>query len=76
VEAQVVEQGSHHRAGHAVAAVDDDLQRPHLGGGDEAHRRGLELRGHLDLLDRARIGRRLPEAGLHERPELLDPRVP
>ena len=53
VEAEGLEQRSGDRAGHPVAAVDDDLQRPDDRGVDEAQDRLVELGVQVDLLDRA-----------------------
>ena len=72
LQPQPLQQRPHHRPGHAVGAVDDDLQRParpdHLGV-DEAQRRSLELAVQVHLLDHARrsgatIGRPRPAAGV------------
>ena len=56
VQAEPLEQGPHHRAGHAVAAVHHDLQALWRGrdyvGVDEAKRGRLELLVEVDLLER------------------------
>ena len=50
VEAELLEQRADHRAGHAVAAVDDDLQRLDHVGVDELQRRLAEVVVDVDLL--------------------------
>ena len=71
LQLQALQQRADHRPGHAVAAVDDDLQRPGRGahdvGVDELQRRRLKLRVEVDLLERAArdvlAGWRLPVGG-------------
>ncbi len=57
LELEALQQRADHRPGHAVAAVDDDLQRArrraHDVGVDEAQRGRLELVVDVDLLERA-----------------------
>ena len=60
VEPELVEQRADHRAGHAVAAVDDDLQRLHVVRVDEGECRSLEVLVDVDLLERA-AARRVAE---------------
>ena len=52
-----LEHGADHRAGHAVAAVEHDLQRPHRARVDELQRRVLELGVDVDVLGGAAAGR-------------------
>ena len=53
VEPELLEHRADHRAGHAVAAVDDDLQRLDRVRVDELQRRFLEVRVDVDILGRA-----------------------
>ena len=74
VEPEALEQRSDHRARHAVAAVDDDLQRAHGRGVDL--RQGVGLKRVVDVhgLDLA-AARLVAEARLDQRLDLADPRV-
>ena len=71
VEAELLEQRADHRAGHPVAAVDDDAQRLDRAGVDELQRVGLEVFVDLDLLDGAAAGR-VREARGDRAPDVLD----
>ena len=71
LQLQALQQRADHRAGHAVATVDDDLQRPgrraHDVGVDELHCRRLKLPVEIDLLERSArsvlVGRGVPVGG-------------
>ena len=71
VEPELLEQRADHRPGHAVAAVDDDLQRLDGRGVDEAQHVPVELVVDLDLLDAA-AARLVAHAALHERLDVAD----
>ena len=75
VEAELLEQRPDHRPGHAVAAVDDDLQRLDRGGVDELQRRlaGTPRRRRPPRTSRRRA--RLAEAGLDQVADVPDPAV-
>ncbi len=73
---QLLEDRPDHRPGHAVAAVEHDLQRPDPRRVDQLQRARLELGVDVDLLDPARPPRRrLAEALLDQAPHLADPAV-
>ena len=72
VQAQPRQQRAGHRAGHPVAAVDDDLQRVDVGVVDEGQRRGLELRLQVDRLDTAGGRGDVSQTRLDQAPDVLD----
>ena len=57
VQPETLEQRPHHRAGHAVAAVDDNLQRLDDVGIDQLQRGRLELLVDVDFLQGAEFAR-------------------
>ena len=80
LEVELLEQRADHRPGHAVAAVEDDLQatrrRAHRVGVDEAQRRTLELRVDVRLAQRtAPLAGRPGLAALDQLADVVDARV-
>ena len=76
VEPEPLQQRPDDRAGHPVAAVDDDLQRPDRRRVDEARATVcVELRVEVDLLDRAFAGSSSRQAGLDQAADVLDAAV-
>ena len=74
IEPEPLEQRPDHRPGHAVAAVDDHLQRRDHVRIDERQRGLLELVHDRDLLHRAAAGG-IAEAGVDPVPNVGDPGV-
>ncbi len=69
---ELLEQRPDHRAGHAVAAVDDDLQRLDRRRVDGLQRGGLELLVDVDLLDGAAAPGGSPRPVLDQPADVLD----
>src|SRR5581483_3242422 len=73
LDRELVEQRAHHRARHAVAAVEHDLHRAHRRGVDEPHRRRLEVGGDVLLAHGSALRRRAVElAAAHHVADLAD----
>jgi hypothetical protein len=72
VDPEALEQRADHRAGHAVAAVDDHLQRRDVGRVDEAQGRLVERRGHVDVLGRPGLPVGLAESRLDRAADVVD----
>ena len=70
-----LEDRADHRARHAVAAIEHDLERHDRDGIDERQRVVVEFRVDVQLLVAAGRARRLAQARGHELADLADPRV-